>query len=86
MPKKFVKTQQQRWPFLWNQAGPRDMKTNTDGADLESYSYALASKSADYNFGGIGLSPIISWCLNKNHFGFVLFFYHTHGKGQFLIR
>ena len=49
------------------------MKTNTDGADLESYSYALASKSADYNyFGGIGLSPI-SWCLNKNHFGFVLF-------------
>ena len=47
------------------------MKTNTDGADLESY--ALASKSADYNFGGIlGLSPI-SWCLNKNHFGFVLY-------------
>ena len=46
------------------------MKTNTDGADLESY--ALASKSADYNFRGIGLSPI-SWCLNKNNFGFVLF-------------
>ena len=46
------------------------MKTNTDGADLESY--ALASKSADYDFGGIGLSPI-SWCLKKNHFGSVFF-------------
>jgi len=23
--------------------------------------------------GGIGLSPIISWFLNKNHFGFVFF-------------
>ena len=62
------------------------MKTNTDGADLESY--ALASKSADYNFGGIGLSPI-SWCLNKNNFGFVLFNIFppdTHGKGSFLIK
>jgi hypothetical protein len=46
------------------------VKTNTDGADLESY--ALASKSADYDFGGIGLSPI-SRCLNKKHFGLVLF-------------